>query len=45
MSRFLRVKTSVDLKNKAGKLTFYKAAEKEPVSLISRNTRSKAKLD
>ena len=45
MSIFLRVKTSVDLINKAGKLALYKAAEKEPVSLISRNTRSKAKLD
>jgi hypothetical protein len=39
------MKAIVDLKNKAGKLTFYKAAEKEPVSLISRNPRSKVKLD
>jgi len=38
------MKAIVDLKNKAGKLALYKAAEKEPVSLISRNTRSKAKL-
>jgi hypothetical protein len=45
MSKFSRIKTSVALKIKAGKLTLYKAAEKEPVSLISRNPRSKAKLD
>jgi hypothetical protein len=44
MSKFSRIKTSLALKIKAGKLAFYKAAEKEPVSLISRNTRSKAKL-